>query len=62
MIRGSGSSTTESGEIEWSEGDLFVLPASTITMKHVASADTSIYWVTDELLLAYLGMLNYIGI
>jgi hypothetical protein len=41
----------------WSEGDLFILPASSSVAIHSASSDTAIYWVTDEPLLAYLG--NY---
>ena len=56
IIRGGGSTDTEHGVITWNEGDLFVLPASEKKMTHSATADTAIYWVTDEPLLKYLGV------
>lgn len=57
IIRGSGSTTSkEHGVVEWEEGDLFVLPATTSLITHTATSDTAIYWVTDEPLLAYLGV------
>lgn len=58
IIRGSGKSTCEDvevGDITWGEGDLFVIPACDNSIKHSASADTAIYWITDEPLLKYLG-------
>ena len=58
VIRGSGSSSSPdlTSEITWDEGDLFVIPASSEPTIHEATADTAIYWVTDEPLLAYLGV------
>jgi gentisate 1,2-dioxygenase len=56
IIRGSGSSETEHGSVTWSEGDLFVVPASTRSSIHRATSDTAIYWVTDEPLMKYLGV------
>ena len=57
VIRGSGSSVSEEhGEISWAQGDLFVMPACEHAVKHAASSDTAIYWVTDEPLLRYLGV------
>jgi gentisate 1,2-dioxygenase len=56
IIRGSGKSISEHGEIEWSEGDLFVIPASENTVEHIASEDSAIYWVHDQPLLQFLGV------
>ena len=56
IIRGSGSSVTEHGTITWSEGDLFVLPATETSIVHTSTSDTAIYWVTDEPLMRYLGV------
>jgi gentisate 1,2-dioxygenase len=56
VISGSGFTSSEHGDIEWSEGDLFVLPSCKDNVKHSASADTAIYWVTDEPLMRYLGV------
>lgn len=56
IIRGSGSSSSEFGEITWSAGDLFVLPATSGDVVHTASTETSIYWITDEPLMSYLGV------
>jgi quercetin dioxygenase-like cupin family protein len=56
IIRGSGSSVTEHGTITWGEGDLFVVPASDAAIVHRGTADTAIYWVTDEPLMNYLGV------
>ncbi|MBV8882930.1 MAG: hypothetical protein JO235_02870 [Chroococcidiopsidaceae cyanobacterium CP_BM_RX_35] len=55
VIRGTGESQTESGNISWSQGDVFTLPA-TSALTHKASADSAIYWVNDSPLLAYLGV------
>jgi len=56
VIRGSGRSVSEHGDIEWAEGDLFVLPACDSSVVHTASSDTAIYWVTDMPLMHYLGV------
>jgi len=57
IIRGKGKSISkEHGDVEWDEGDLFVVPASSSAVTHKATADSAIYWVTDEPLLAYLGV------
>ena len=57
IIRGKGKSISkEHGDVDWNEGDLFVVPASSSAVTHKATADSAIYWVTDEPLLAYLGV------
>ena len=56
VIRGSGVSSSEHGDISWDQGDLFVLPVTHKPTRHSAKADTAIYWVTDEPLLTYLGV------
>ncbi len=55
VIRGSGISRGGDDEIQWSEGDLFVLP-SVSEITHNADTDSALYWVTDEPLLNYLGV------
>lgn len=55
IIRGAGQTETEYGMITWSAGDIFTLPACGEAL-HTASADTAIYWVSDEALLNYLGV------
>jgi len=56
VIRGKGMTESEHGTIDWSEGDLFVLPMSESEARHTATADTAIYHITDEPLLSYLGV------
>jgi len=72
VIRGSGSSETRAGAIEWAEGDLFVLPylgdgtpgvcdEGRQCIRHRCGEDPhyggcAIYWVHDEPLLRYLGV------
>lgn len=56
IIQGSGSTQTEFGDLTWNTGDLFVIPATNEPVVHNASSDTSIYWITDEPLLSYLGV------
>jgi gentisate 1,2-dioxygenase len=57
VIRGSGESmSSEHGKLEWSKGDLFVFPDTKECVKHTATADTAIYWVSDEPLMNYLGV------
>ena len=56
VINGSGVSVSpEHGEVRWSVGDLFVLPASAQPVKHTATEETAFYWVSDEPLMRYLG-------
>lgn len=55
VIRGSGTSETEWGVTRWSEGDLFVIPA-TAKVSHSANSDSALYWVNDSPILNYLGV------
>jgi len=55
VVGGSGSSTVDGRSVAWTEGDFFVLPAGSDTV-HRAEADATLYWVTDEPLLRYLGV------
>jgi gentisate 1,2-dioxygenase len=55
VISGTGVSTIDGCELHWSAGDFFVLPANCQTT-HRADSDTTMYWVTDEPLLRYLGV------
>ena len=55
VISGSGVSTVAGRELAWADGDFFVLPAGCSTI-HRATADATLYWVTDEPLLRYLGV------
>ncbi len=55
VIRGRGRTVGQSGHVEWSEGDLFVIPMGE-ALEHSALADSAIYWVHDEPLLRYLGV------
>jgi len=54
VIRGSGVSESDDGEIPWSEGDFFTLPGS--TARHRAQETSALYWVNDQPLLDYLGV------
>lgn len=55
IIRGGGISDGEFGQLEWAEGDLFTLPSSG-TLTHYAKEDVALYWVHDQPLLNYLGV------
>ncbi len=55
VVAGSGTTSVDGRELAWAEGDFFVLPAG-CTSVHRASADATLYWVTDEPLLRYLGV------
>jgi len=55
VIAGEGVSHVDGRELHWGTGDFFVLPANCRTT-HRASADTTLYWVTDEPLLRHLGV------
>jgi|EP00670_Eutreptiella_braarudii_P004314 gentisate 1,2-dioxygenase len=56
IIRGEGCTKSEFGSIQWSQGDLFVIPMSTKEAEHHATQDAAIYWVSDEPLMNYLGV------
>jgi gentisate 1,2-dioxygenase len=60
VIRGSGSTTSEHGTINWDTGDLFVVPVCEYEMLHeCVKADkggAALYWVHDEPLMDYLGV------
>lgn len=55
VISGSGYSEVDGRQLHWGTGDFFVLPANCPAV-HNASADTTMYWVTDEPLLRHLGV------
>ena len=55
VLRGSGFSAVNGELVQWTEGDVLTLPAGARSTHH-ASADTAMYWVTDEPLLRYLGV------
>lgn len=55
VISGEGTSMVNGRELSWAAGDFFVLPAN-CTSAHTATTDTTMYWVTDEPLLRYLGV------
>ena len=61
VIRGEGKSVTAGSEdLEWEQGDLFVIPsnlgAAGKALVHSATKDAALYWVNDEPLLKYLGV------
>jgi len=58
VIKGKGYSMIENKYVYWNEGDIFVVP-NTInnTMSHVAMKDSYLFWVNDEPLLNYLGVI-----
>ena len=61
VIRGSGSTKSEHGEITWNTGDLFVIPMTKGKVVHhcVSVEDfggAALYWVHDEPLMDYLGV------
>ena len=61
VIRGSGVTSGEHGNITWSEGDLFVVPVTEGAMQHTcvsggdANVGAAIYWVHDQPLMDYIG-------
>eukprot|EP00877_Chromochloris_zofingiensis_P000688 jgi/Chrzof1/1061/Cz01g38260.t1 len=63
VVRGHGYSDTEFGRIHWKQHDVFVLPATTQSITHHADDDSlqdfgpALYWVTDEPLVKYLGVM-----
>ena len=54
-MAGSGSTRVDGHEIRWSEGDFLTLPGGRRSTHH-GTTDTTMYWVTDEPLLRYLGV------
>ena len=61
IIRGSGKSNLQKSkeEVIWKQGDLFVVP-STEDIIHYSHEDTAMYWIHDEPLLQYLGVISQI--
>ena len=55
VIAGHGVSVVDGRELRWGPGDFFVLPANCPAV-HRATTETTMYWVTDEPLLRYLGV------
>ena len=55
VMRGSGRTETETGSIEWKQGDAFTLPTNQ-GITHFADEDSALYWTHDAPLLDYLGV------
>lgn len=55
VVAGSGSSRVDGQDMAWGEGDFFVLPSGCQT-EHRATEDATLYWITDEPLLRFLGV------
>lgn len=56
VMAGEGTSDLGDGRrLAWATGDVFVLPGGQRTA-HRATVDATLYWVTDEPLLRYLGV------
>ena len=54
VIRGAGTTDSHHGQLEWSRGDLFVMPGDG-ELTHHATEDAALYAVSDEPLLRFLG-------
>ncbi len=55
VIRGHGKTKLlGEGEVDWSKGDLLVIPHQTQPLEHIADDDTAFYYVHDGPLLKYL--------
>jgi gentisate 1,2-dioxygenase len=54
VIRGAGTTDSHHGQLEWSHGDLFVMPGDG-ELTHRATRDAALYAVSDEPLLRFLG-------
>lgn len=54
VIRGSGSTQTPWGTVQWNKGDVLTFPAGG-PFNHQAETDTALYWVHDGPLFQYLG-------
>lgn len=57
VIRGKGATTRKDIEINWKKGDFFVVPGGSVLV-HSATEDSALYWINDEPLLAYLGVVT----
>lgn len=55
VMAGAGTSRVDGDEVAWATGDVFVLPGG-CRSTHRATADATLYWVTDEPLLRHLGV------
>jgi len=55
VMRGAGHTETESGTIDWKQGDAFTLPTNQ-GVTHFADEDSALYWTHDAPLLDYLGV------
>ncbi len=55
VISGQGTSEMNKGTISWKTGDLFTLP-SVGNVLHTSNQDSVLYWVNDEALMHYLGV------
>jgi gentisate 1,2-dioxygenase len=55
VVDGTGHTTVESGVLAWQAGDLFVLPGG-MPADHETAGNAVLYRVTDEPLLAHLGV------
>lgn len=55
VIRGKGVTKSEGCEINWKQGDFFVIPGGRDLLHH-ASDDSALYWINDAPLLKYLGV------
>lgn len=55
VLAGKGFSAVNGDVIRWDTGDFFVLPGG-CRSTHRAAEDATFYWVTDEPLLRYLGV------
>lgn len=56
IIEGRGHTEYEGQQIQWSKGDLFVVPFTDATIHHFGESDSAIYWINDEPLMKYLGV------
>ena len=56
VIRGAGVSTINGSKLQWKTGDLFALPCMG-DIVHLAHEDTAFYWVHDQPLMDFLGVL-----
>lgn len=56
VVEGAGTTeTADDGTVAWGAGDVLVLPGGA-RCTHRATADATLYWVTDEPLLRHLGV------